>query len=321
MKMQRRNLLTTGALSAATLALSGCGSVKRLVGMGGDEKATASPAPATKGDNFQQRLHALEARSGGRLGLSVQVLGASTSLGYREDEAFPMCSTFKLLLAARILHLSQLGEFPLEQALLYEKKDLVAYSPATEKHADAEGMTIRALCEAAVVLSDNTAANLLLGLQGGPAGLTRWLRTTVGDMRTRLDRTETDLNTAIAGDPRDTTTPRAMGRAALALLTDKKGELNPESQKQLRDWLLASRTGDKRLRAGMPSDWKVGGKTGSGDNGTANEVCIVWSAQGMAPMMVSAYLTGAVKIESDGRDAILAEVGKIAADWYKASKR
>ena len=182
-------------------------------------------------------------------------------------------------------------------------------------------MTIRALCEAAVVLSDNTAANLLLGLQGGPAGLTRWLRTTVGDMRTRLDRAETDLNTAIDGDPRDTTTPRAMGKTALALLTDKKGELNPESQKQLRDWLLASRTGDKRLRAGMPGDWKVGGKTGSGDNGTANEVSIVWSAQGMAPMMVSAYLTGALKVESDGRDAILAEVGKITSDWYKAIKR
>ncbi|QIL83836.1 class A beta-lactamase [Diaphorobacter sp. HDW4A] len=312
--MQRRHLLATGALSTAAVALTGCGAVKNLVGAGDDKSAA-------KGDSFQQRLKVLEARSGGRLGLSVQVLGGQNSIGYREDEMFPMCSTFKLLLAARILQLSQLGEFPLEQSLLYEKKELVAYSPETEKHADVDGMTIRALCEAAVVLSDNTAANLLLNLQGGPAGLTRWLRTNVGDMRTRLDRIETDLNTAIAGDPRDTTTPRAMGKTALALLTDKTGLLTPGSQKQLRDWLLASRTGDKRLRTGMPSDWKIGGKTGSGDNGTANEVSIVWSAQGMAPMIVSAYLTGAMKVESEGRDAILAEVGRVVTDWYKASKR
>ncbi|MBF5004342.1 class A beta-lactamase [Diaphorobacter caeni] len=319
MNPQRRHVLAMGALGTAAVALSGCGSVKNMVGMGKGDVA-GDDQSAIKGDGFQQRLKALEARSGGRLGLSVQVLGGQQTLGYREDEMFAMCSTFKLLLAARILHLSQLGEFPMQQALLYEKKELVAYSPATEKHADADGMTIHALCEAAVVLSDNTAANLLLNLQGGPQGLTRWLRTTVGDMRTRLDRIETDLNTAIAGDPRDTTTPRAMGSTALSLLTEQKGVLDPASQKQLRDWLLASRTGDKRLRAGMPGDWKVGGKTGSGDNGTANDVSIVWSAQGAAPMLVSAYLTGAMKIDSAGRDAILAEVGHVVADWYKASR-
>ncbi|MPM92336.1 Beta-lactamase AST-1 [bioreactor metagenome] len=316
MGMQRRKLLATGAMAAgASVALTGCGAVKNLLGFSGGDEKTAAP----KGDMLQQRLKALEARSGGRLGLSVQLAGGERGFGYREDEAFPMCSTFKLLLAARILHLSQLGEFPLEQALLYEKNELVPYSPVTEKHADAEGMTVRALCEAAVVQSDNTAANLLLTLQGGPAGLTRWLRT-AGDMRTRLDRTEPQLNSAVAGDMRDTTTPRAMARTSLALLTDKKGELNPASQKQLRDWLLASRTGDKRLRAGMPGDWIVGGKTGSGENGTANDVCIVWPTKGMAPMVVSAYLTGALKVDADGRNAILADVGHVVGDWYRARR-
>ncbi len=308
--MQRRNLLLATTYGSAALALTGCGGmVKKYTGLGGASEA--------KGDNWQQRLTALEAGSGGRLGLSVQILGSNRTLAYREDELFPMCSTFKTLLAARILHLSQLGEFPLEQSMLYEKKELVAYSPVTEKHADAEGMTVRALSEAAVVVSDNTAANLLLSLQGGPAGLTRWLRT-LGDMKTRLDRTETDLNTAIAGDPRDTTTPRSMSRTVLGLLTDKQGPLNAASQTQLREWMLASRTGDKRLRVGMPKDWIVGGKTGSGDNGTTNEVSMVWSSKDAAPMLVSAYLTGAVKAESAGRETVLAEVGRVVADWYSS---
>lgn len=312
MNMQRRQWLSLGLLGAAGVSLTGCGTVKQFTGLGdGDAKA--------KGHSFEQRLDELEARSGGRLGLSVQILGSERTLSRREDEAFPMCSTFKLLLAARILHLSQLGEFPLEQALLYEKRDLVPYSPVTEKFADAQGMTVRELCEAAVVASDNTAANLLLNLQGGPAGLTRWLRMS-GDMKTRLDRIEPDLNTAIIGDPRDTTTPRAMARTTLSLLTDAKGELAPESQKQLQDWLLASRTGDKRLRAGMPGEWTVGGKTGSGDNGTANEVSVVWAGKDAAPMLVSAFLTGAMKVDSDGRDAVLADVGRVVADWYRSGK-
>ena len=273
-----------------------------------------------KADAWNKRLSTLEARSGGRLGLSVRLQGKSASLSYRGDEMFPMCSTFKLLLVARILHLAQLGEFSLEQSLLYEKKDLVTYSPATEKHADAEGMTVRALCEAAIVLSDNTAANLLLGLQGGPAGLTRWLRTQ-GDMRTRLDRYETELNTAIAADPRDTTTPIAMSRTAQMLLTEGSSELSPESRALLRDWLLASRTGDKRLRLGMPEQWKVGGKTGSGENGTANEVSFVWTASDKPPMVVSVYLTGAMAVDAAGRDAVLADVGRVVADWYRSTLR
>lgn len=311
--MQRRHLLRTGFAGSAVAALAGCGALRNWTGADGQ--------PAGKGGgSFEQRLAALEARGGGRLGLSVQIPGSERTLGRREDEAFPLCSTFKLLLAARTLYLSQLGEFPMEQGLLYEKRELVAHSPVTGKFADAEGMTVRDLCEAAVVMSDNTAANLLLGLQGGPAGLTRWLRMNLGDMKTRLDRIEPGLNTAIAGDARDTTTPRAMARTSLALLTDPKGQLKPAHQQQLLDWLLASRTGDKRLRAGMPGDWKIGGKTGTGDNGTANEVAIVWPAQGSAPMLVSVYLTGAMKVDSEGRDAILAEVGGVVADWYRSKR-
>ncbi len=272
---------------------------------------------APKVDNWQQRLKLLEARSGGRLGLSVQVAGSERTLGYREDEAFPLCSTFKLLLAARIMHLTQLGEFPLEQSLLYEKKQLVAHSPVTEKFADAEGMTVHDLCKAIIEVSDNTAANLLLTLQDGPAGLTRWLRTQ-GDMRTRLDRYETDLNSAIAGDARDTTTPRAMSRTALALLTERQGALTPQSQRMLREWLHDSRTGDKRLRAGMPGQWRIGGKTGSGDNGTANDVLLVQPGIGMPSMLVSAYLTGAMRLDAAGRDVLLADVGQVVADWAQS---
>jgi beta-lactamase class A len=172
-------------------------------------------------------------------------------------------------------------------------------------------MTVGQLCEATMTLSDNTAANLLLRGLGGPAGLTAWLRG-IGDDVTRLDRWETALNEARPGDPRDTTTPAAM-LATMQRLT--LGDvLLPTSRAQLLAWLRANRTGDARLRAGLPPGWQAGERTGTGPNGTSNDVGLVWPPGG-APLLVAAYLTeGAADIAT--RDAALADVGAaVAAAW------
>ena len=68
-------------------------------------------------------------------------------------------------------------------------------------------MSIAALCEAAITVSDNTTANLLLHLMGGPGAVTHYARS-LGDHETRLDRTEPTLNRP--DGELDTTTPRAM---------------------------------------------------------------------------------------------------------------
>jgi hypothetical protein len=153
---------------------------------------------------LSDELAALEIQAQGRFGLYVLDTVSGAEAGWRGDERFPMCSTFKTLLAARMLYLAQRDEIRLWRKLYYSPSEVVAWSPISEKRAGANGgMTVQELCEAMVLVSDNTAANVLLEASGGPAALTQWLRE-LGDGTTRLDRNEPSLNTALAGDERDT---------------------------------------------------------------------------------------------------------------------
>ncbi len=170
-------------------------------------------------------------------------------------------------------------------------------------------MPISELCDAAIRYSDNTAANLLLGTIGGPAGVTAFARS-IGDTMTRLDRTEPDLNQALPGDPRDTTTPAAMLHCMQVLLLGNV--LSGASLSQLQGWMLRNTTGDSCLRAGLPRDWRVADKTGSGDNGTRNDIAVVWPPQS-GPILVCVYLTGATGVTPDQRNTTIASVGRAVA--------
>jgi beta-lactamase class A len=241
--------------------------------------------------------------------------GSGQRLAQRGRERFPLTSTFKFLAAGHVLARVDRGEERLDRMVAYTQDDLVTYSPVTGPPVTGTpvtgqdaAMSIGALCDAAVTLSDNTAGNLLLDSFGGPAGLTAWLRG-LGDDVTRLDRRETALNEARPGDARDTTTPEAMLGLMQALLPGEA--LTAPSRAQLAAWLVGCRTGDRRLRAGVPAGWRVGDKTGSGGNGTANDIGIIWPP-GRKPILVAAYSTGSTAPE-EARSAVLAEVGRIAA--------
>ena len=270
--------------------------------------APAGRAAAAPEEGFRAGLAALEAQHGGRLGVAMLDGGTGRLLAHRGDERFPMCSTFKALAAARVLARVDRGEESLDRRLHYAGDYLVTYSPATGPQAGAAGMTMDAICEAAVTLSDNTAGNLMLDSFGGPEGLTAWLRE-VGDPVTRLDRRETALNEAIPGDPRDTTTPAAMARLLRTLLLGEA--LSPASRLRLTDWLVGCRTGDARLRAGLPAGWRVGDKTGSGGDKATNDIAIVWPP-GRAPVLVAAYYVGSPAADA-ARNTVLAAVGKLVA--------
>jgi beta-lactamase class A len=232
--------------------------------------------------------------------------------GHRSDERFPICSTFKLLATALVLARVDRGEEQLGRRVVYAEKEVVAYSPVTKDHAGPAGLSVAELCEAAMTQSDNTAANLLLASFGGPAALTAYLRSQ-GDMTTRLDRIEPDLNEALPDDPRDTTTPAAMVATMERLLL--RAVLSASSRKMLTGWLVANKTGDKRLRAGLPADWRVGDRTGTGANGTANDVAIVWPGDD-APILIAVYYTGST-ISDEARNAVIAEAGGIVAASLK----
>lgn len=289
--MNRRGLLKGAVMGAASLLVRPALSLE--VPQDGEARA---------------RLAALERRHGGRLGVAVLDTGSGRRIGHRIDERFAMCSTFKLLAAAAVLARVDRGVESLERRVVFGKDTLVAYSPATSRRVGAPGMTMAELCHAAITMSDNTAGNLLLHSLGGPAGWTAYARS-IGDGTSRLDRIETELNEARPGDPRDTTTPAAMLANLQALLLGTA--LSAASREQLAGWLRANTTGATRLRAGLPPGWRVGDKTGSGDHAVTNDVAIVWPPQ-RKPLLVTAYYAEST-IDADQRNAVLAEVGRIAA--------
>ena len=258
-------------------------------------------------DDAESSLRELERRNGGRLGVAMLDTAGGRRVVYRGDERFPLCSTFKFLASALMLARVDRGEERLYRRIVFSESDVVTYSPATKEYAGPSGMTVDAICAAAVTLSDNTAGNLMLASFGGPAGLTAFVRT-LGDPVTRLDRIETELNEGTPGDPRDTTSPLAMLGTMQKLVTGDV--LSVASRERLIGWLVANKTGDKRLRAGMPSSWRIGDKTGTGGNGSANDIAVAWPP-GRAPVFVTVYYTGST-ISDEARSAVIAEAGRIA---------
>jgi beta-lactamase class A len=260
-------------------------------------------------DNAATRIAAVEVRVGGRIGVAALDTGNSKRIDYRPEERFPMCSTFKFLAAAAVLKRVDDKQEKLERFVSYDAKDILEYAPVTKEHLKDGGMSLRALCAAAIEQSDNTAANLLLDTIGGPAGLTNFVRT-LGDNMTRLDRKEPELNSAIPGDERDTTTPAAICSDMQRLLLDDA--LSEASRHQLEDWPRRNETGGSMIRAGVPSNWIVGDKTGRGANGATNDIAIIRPPD-RAPILLAMYSVGSTANAND-RAAAIAEVAKIVAE-------
>jgi beta-lactamase class A len=242
------------------------------------------------------------------LGVALSTPETGQRFAWRGDERFPAASTFKFVLAGAILAEVDRGREQLERRVPIMASDLVEYAPVTGKHVGRQGLTVSELCEATVVWSDNPAANLLLPIVGGPAGLTGFARR-LGDEHFRLDRIETALGEGTPGDPRDTTTPSAMVGDLDQLLLG--AVLSPGSRARLTDWLVGCRTGDQRIRAGLPQGWRCGDKTGSGGYGTTNDIAILWPP-GRRPILLAGYLTE-TKTPPEARNAALASVARAVA--------
>ncbi len=292
---------------------------RQIIARGGSAVVGSLIAPRTglagsPAEPLRAEFERVEAATGGRLGVALFDTGSDRTVAYRSDERFPMCSTAKVLACAALLARVDAGQDSLDRRVRYTSADLVTYSPTTKDHVGDDGMTLAALCEAALTLSDNTAMNLVVANVGGPAGVTRFVRS-LGDPVTRLDRTETTLNEALPGDPRDTTTPAAMAadlrKVALGPV------LSPGSRDRLCAWMTANTTGTAKLRAGVPQTWRVGDKTGTGERGTSNDVAVMWPPN-QAPIVAVVYLTGATSVSEEARAAASAAVGRVVASWVGA---
>jgi beta-lactamase class A len=235
---------------------------------------TALGDPAEPGADSDDRIVALERRHNALIGLFAVDLQSGRSLAYRSSASLPVCSTFKAYAAARVLQMTERGQLSLDRGVFIDPGAVVANSPVTQPRAGGQ-MTLSELCQAALQRSDNTAGNLLLRAIGGPSAVTEFARS-IGDEQTRLERWETELNSAIPGDPRDTSTPEALGGGYRNLLTgDVLGGVQRE---QLEEWMQGNQTSS--MRAGLPPGWTTADKTGSGDYGSTNDVGIAYGPAG-----------------------------------------
>jgi beta-lactamase class A len=267
--------------------------------------ACAAAAPGNQTAAAQTRLAALETASGGRLGVYALNTADGSVIAHRGGERFPLCSTFKLVASAAILAQQMREPDLLSQRIKYTPVEVVTYSPITEKHLE-HGMTVAELCAAAIQYSDNTAGNMLIKILGGPPAVTAFAHS-IGDSEFRLDRWETELNAAIPGDARDTTTPAAMAATVQKLVLGNT--LAAAQRDQLQAWLRGNTTGGTRIRAGVPAGWIVGDKTGGGDYGANNDVAVLWPP-GKPPIVLALYMTQREK-DAKPKKEVLAEATRV----------
>ena len=255
-----------------------------------------------------QELMVLEHETGGRLGVAALNPRSGVRLTYRAAERFAMCSTFKLALAAAVLARVDAGGAKLDQSVSFTRADLLAHSPVTEMHVNEGALPLETMLQAMVEVSDNTAANQLLAMIGGPAAYTQFLRG-LGDRRTRLDRIELALNSNMPGDPRDTTTPSAMLADMNKLLFGTV--LSGKSSERLITWMRQCSNGQDRLRARLPSGWQAADKPGTGERGAVNDLAVFWAPDGAA-ILVACYMDGSSRPVSELSDAH-ARIGGLVA--------
>lgn len=257
--------------------------------------------------SIQKKLSELEKSADGRLGFFAFDTKSEKEFRFRAEELFPMCSTAKAIIVGAVLKKSMNDKDFLTKRVAYTQSDLetAGYAPATKKNLE-RGMTISELSLAAMQLSDNAAANLLLKELGGLDSVNQFARS-MGNDTFRLDRWEPELNTATPGDKRDTSSPSAMAASIKQLAF---GNILASKEKALFvDWLKGNKTGNSRIRAGTPNGWLVGDKTGTCNYGTTNDIGIVWLPDG-SPILLAVYFTQFNK-DASARDDVIAEATRI----------
>ncbi|MFZ4240885.1 class A beta-lactamase [Streptomyces murinus] len=290
--LARRGLLKAGIALTSAAAVASTG------------RAAAAPAAPASGE-----LADLERRYGARLGVYARNVRTGQVLAHRAGERFAMCSVFKAFAAAAVLR-DEARCAPMDKVIHYPPHDLLPNSPRTEEN-QATGMAMAEVCAAAIQYSDNAAGNLLLRQLAGPAGLTRFFRS-LGDEVSRLDRWEPELNTAIPGDPRDTTSPEALARSIERLAVGRA--LAAPDRERFVTWLKGNTTSGARFRAGLPEGWTIADKTGTGDYASANDIGVAWTTR-RTPVVLAVLSTKEGKDDKDAPvdEALIAEAARVAA--------
>jgi len=253
---------------------------------------------------------AYERETGGRIGVYAQNIKTGRVLAWRAQERFVMCSTFKASLAALVLKRIDHGQDHPDHMIPYGIVDIPDdwHAPVAKENLAKGALSVIDMCAAAVEYSDNTFANLLLNRVGGPSALTAFWRS-MDDRITRLDHNEPILNFSPPGDPHDTTTPLAMAGTLRRLVLGNV--LSSGSRGLLTQWMVNCKTGDNRLRGGLPKDWRIADKTGNNGSDAAGDIAVIWP-KADAAVLICTYTRGGSPTAAQ-LEAVFAHIGQMVA--------
>ncbi len=243
-------------------------------------------SPLSLANKLHEDISLLEQEIEGRIGISIWNTHSGKHWSYRGDERFPLVGTFKTLACATMLYKMDTGILQRDISASVEERNIVGWSPVTEQ-LSGQDVRLEHACEAAMLMNDNTAANLVLRQIGGPKSVTLFLRT-LGDNKTRLDSLEPKVHDAQPGENIDTTTPNAIVDTLGALIDGDT--LSYESRVQLKIWMQDNEVSDSILRSVLPSEWSVADRSGTGENGTLGYNAVVWK-ENHKPIYLSIYIT------------------------------
>lgn len=278
----------------------------------GEDNAKKDELNQKEDTYYNEEFEKLESKYSAKLGIYAFDTETNTEISYNADERFAYCSTYKALAAGTVLE--KYSKEDLDKVIKFTQEDVLSYAPVA-KDKVSTGMTIEEICDAAVRQSDNTAGNLLFDLIDGPTGFKTALNK-LGDTVTEPSRKETELNEAMPGDIRDTSTPKQLANDLKEYATGEV--LTEEKQKMLIDWMSNNATGDKLIRAGAPEDWVVADKSGAGSYGTRNDIAIV-TPPNRKPIFI-AVLSKKNEKDAEYDNKLIEEASKIIFDNLKNSK-
>ncbi|MBA4751134.1 MAG: class A beta-lactamase [Sphingopyxis sp.] len=306
-------------------------------------------APAGLNDRIYQLWRAFP----GKTGIAVQRIDGEWALSQRGGDLFPQQSVSKLWVTLTVLDAVDQGRLTLGQRVRIGPEDLTLFYQPLAARVRGEGsvtMSVRELIETAITQSDNTANDSLLRTVGGPdavrafiakkdlgairfgpgerllqagtAGLTWQQSYSVGRnfeaARARLPAaTRRAAMDNYLANPVDGASPAAIASALTRLARGTL--LSPESTEYLQDVMSRTRSGPRRLKAGLPPGWKFMHKTGTGQNlggmtAGYNDIGIATAPDGTRYAIV--VMLGTTTSSIPARMALMQSVSSAVAEFH-----
>lgn len=305
---------------------------------------------------LEAQLRAIMSGAPARCGVVARNLGNGAIARVNPDERIPLLSVVKLPVAIVVLDGVDQGRWSLDTPITLLPHDMHPRGFLGDRYARGGGpVSLYKLLRLMIMFSDNSAADALMRLVGGPSAVTAWLEShDIHDLR--VDRTERDLGNdwygltpgadtlgsaeeirelraqvpgavhdsaaqAMLQDPRDTGTAAACVHLLEQLW---RGSLLSEAMTDtLKSVLARCKTSPDRLPALLPKGTPVARKTGTG--GTSGGVTVAINDVGVIRLpngddVAIAVLVGEPRGSINRAERLIARVARTVFDaWSPAS--